>query len=131
MLPSAGDSAQIVDLCEVKKRTSFSVLLKQLHRIHRNRLNSNNTSIIIDGKAVSAVMNSKKLETRLAEVANKVKTVIACRLSPVQKSQLVRMMKSSHARVLDDEDWYIMYLRVVSQLHIILYICDYCIKYYL
>ena len=114
MLPSTGDSAQVVDLCEVKNRASFAVLLKQLHRKHRNGVNSNNMSIIIDGKAVSAVMKSQNLEARLAEVANKVKTVIACRLSPVQKSQLVRMMKNSYARAFEDEDWYIMHLRIIS-----------------
>ena len=106
MLQSTGDSAKIVDLCEVKDRKSLVLLLKQVHREYRNRMHGPNTSLIIDGKAVSAVMRSANLKRRLAEVANEVKTVIACRLSPVQKSQLVRMMKNSQAGAFEDDDGY-------------------------
>ena len=104
MLQSSGGPAKIVDLCEVKDRRSLVVLLKQLHREYRNRVHGPNTSLIIDGKAVSTIMRSHHLKRRLADVANEVKTVIACRLSPVQKSQLVRMMKNSQTGAFDDNE---------------------------
>lgn len=110
MLQSSGGPAKIVDLCEVKDRRSLVVLLKQLHREYRNRVHGPNTSLIIDGKAVSTIMKSQHLKRRLAEVANEVKTVIACRLSPVQKSQLVRMMKNSQAGAFEDDDGYVILL---------------------
>ena len=103
MLQSSGGPAKIVDLCEVKDRRSLVILLKQLHREYRSRVHGPNTSLIIDGKAVSTIMRSQHLKRRLSEVANEVKTVIACRLSPVQKSQLVRMMKNSQAGAFDDD----------------------------
>ena len=103
MLQSSGGPAKIVDLCEVKDRRSLVILLKQLHREYRNRVHGPNTSLIIDGKAVSTIMRSQHLKRRLSEVANEVKTVIACRLSPVQKSQLVRMMKNSQAGAFDHD----------------------------
>ncbi len=104
MLQTSGGTAKIVDLCEVKERRSLVVLLKQLHREYRNRVHGPNTSLIIDGKAVSTIMKSEHLKRRLSEVANEVKTVIACRLSPVQKGQLVRMMKNSQTGAFEVDD---------------------------
>ena len=106
MLQSSGGPAKIVDLCEVKDGKSLVVLLKQVHREYRNGMHGPNTSLIIDGKAVSAVMKSIKSKRRLAEVANEVKTLIACRLSPVQKCLLVRMMKDSHKGAFEEDDGY-------------------------
>ena len=102
MLKSDGDRSKIVDLCEVKDRKSLVLLLKQLHREYRNNLHGPDTSLVIDGKAVSAIMKSQHLKRRLTEVTNAAKTVIACRLSPVQKSQLVRMVKFSSAGNFED-----------------------------
>ena len=94
--------ARIIDLSEVKDRKSLVVLLKQVHREYRNHSHTSQTSLIIDGKGVSAIMKSTHLKRRLTEIANKLKTVIACRLSPVQKSELVRMVKLSHAGSFDE-----------------------------
>jgi len=96
--------SKIVDLSEVKDRKSLVVLLKQLHRQYRNHTHSANTSLIIDGKGISAIMKSIHLKRRLTDIANELTTVIACRLSPVQKSQLVRMMKFSQAGAFNEDD---------------------------
>ena len=50
----------------------------------------------------------------LADVANRVKTVIACRLSPVQKSQLVRMMKHSHIGSWEQDEGYVTYHLLIT-----------------
>ena len=104
MLQSNEGLAKIVDICEVKDRKSLVLLLKQLHREYRNHLHGPSTSLIIDGKAVSAIMKSRHLKRRLTEIANEVRTVIACRLSPVQKGQLVRMVKFSQAGAFEDDN---------------------------
>ena len=96
--------SNIVDLSDVKDRKSLVVLLKQLHRQYRNHTHAANTSLIIDGKGISAIMKSVHLKRRLTEIANELTTVIACRLSPVQKSQLVRMMKVSHTGAFKDDE---------------------------
>ena len=95
---------KIVDLSEVKDRKSLVALLKQLHREYRSHTHSPKTSLIIDGKGVSAIMKSIHLKRRLADISSKLRTVVACRLSPVQKSQLVRMIKLSNKGALDDDD---------------------------
>ena len=52
------------------------------------------TSLIIDGKSVSSLHKNNESWEHFRSLASKCETVIACRLSPIQKSQLVRMMKS-------------------------------------
>ena len=101
---------KIVDLSDVKDRKSLVALLKQLHREFRSHTHTPKTSLIIDGKGVSAIMKSIHLKRRLTDVASKLRTVIACRLSPVQKSQLVRMIKLSNTGALDDDDRYLFEL---------------------
>ena len=51
-------------------------------------------SLIIDGKSVSSLHKSNESWNHFRSLALECETVIACRLSPIQKSQLVRMMKS-------------------------------------
>ena len=46
-------------------------------------------SLIIDGKTVAAIMKQGDLRWKLAFIAACCETVIACRLSPLQKSQMV------------------------------------------
>ena len=52
------------------------------------------TSLIIDGKSVSSLYKSNESWDHFRSLASECETVIACRLSPIQKSQLIRMMKS-------------------------------------
>ena len=52
------------------------------------------TSLVIDGKSVSSLYKSTLGWDQLKTLAKTCDAVIACRLSPIQKSQLVRMVKS-------------------------------------
>ena len=52
------------------------------------------TSLVIDGKSVSSLYKSTLGWDHLKTLAKTCDAVIACRLSPIQKSQLVRMVKS-------------------------------------
>ena len=53
------------------------------------------TSLIVDGKAVVAILKSMSMKEKFSTLSSKCRTVVACRLAPVQKSQLVRMIKES------------------------------------
>ena len=55
-----------------------------------------NPSLVIDGKSVSSLYKDGESWDRLKQLARICDTVIACRLSPIQKSQLVRMAKSEY-----------------------------------
>ena len=53
------------------------------------------SSLIVDGKAVVAILKSTSLKEQFSFVSSRCRTVVACRLAPVQKSQLVRMIKEA------------------------------------
>ena len=55
------------------------------------------SSIIVDGKAVVAILKSTSLKEKFSTLSSRCRTVVACRLAPVQKSQLVRMIKEASA----------------------------------
>jgi len=42
------------------------------------------SSIIVDGKAVVAILKSTSLKEKFSTVSSRCKTVVACRLAPVQ-----------------------------------------------
>ena len=56
-------------------------------------------SLVIDGKSVSSLYKDQESWDRLKLLAKRCDTVIACRLSPIQKSQLVRMVKSGFEKI--------------------------------
>ena len=61
------------------------------------------TSLVIDGKSVSSLYKSTLGWDHLKTLAKTCDAVIACRLSPIQKSQLVRMVKSKSALCRNDK----------------------------
>ena len=84
---------KIIDLCEVQDWKSLFALLRELYTTYKEHARLTDRSLVIDGKAVTAVMSRESMKRRLAVITSMCQTVIACRLSPVQKSQLVRLMK--------------------------------------
>jgi len=51
--------------------------------------------LVIDGKSISSLFKQAESQKQLETLSQRCQTVIACRLSPIQKSQLVRMIKSA------------------------------------
>ncbi len=49
----------------------------------------------MDGKSVGSIMKSEDLKDRFLDICQRCPTVVACRLSPIQKSQLVRLIKDA------------------------------------
>ena len=91
------DSPQI-DLCDNSDPRDVTTLIGELVAGNiagpGTSHDSGSPSLIIDGKSVSSLYKVNDSWEHLKRLAAKCQTVIACRLSPIQKSQLVRMMKS-------------------------------------
>jgi len=89
--------AKVVDLCEVNCERDVAPLLSQLSRELSARIYSRQASLVVDGKSISTIMKSEDLRQMFMDVCSSCPSVVACRLSPIQKSQLVRMVKDEGA----------------------------------
>jgi len=54
-------------------------------------------ALVIDGRAVSAIMESPELSQALISIGQMCKSVIACRVSPAQKAEIVSLIKDGVA----------------------------------
>ena len=54
-----------------------------------------NFGLVVDGSALTLIMPVKENRELLFQVASNCKAVVCCRMSPLQKSEIVRMMKNS------------------------------------
>lgn len=57
-------------------------------------------SIVIDSIILSTVFASESLTRQFIEVSNKAESVICCRVSPLQKSSVVRLMRKYHSETI-------------------------------
>ena len=83
-----------IDLCEVLDKKSLFTLVNEIHD-NPGDWAFPGTYLILDGKAISAIMKTYALKSKLSTILTNCHSIIACRLSPVQKSQLVKMMKEA------------------------------------
>ena len=93
MIKSPQDN--IIDLCEVLDKKS---LFKLIDEVHKNRLDwrhQSGPSLVISGLVISAVLKYPSQKLKLSEIATRCYSIVACRLSPVQKSQLITMIKQA------------------------------------
>ena len=84
-----------IDLCEVLDKKSLFTLIREIHD-NPTDWSFPQSYIVLDGKAISAIMKSYEFKQKLSSVTTKCHSIIACRLSPVQKSQLVTMIKEAN-----------------------------------
>ena len=54
-----------------------------------------NFGLVVDGSALTLIMPDQENRELLFQVASNCKAVVCCRMSPLQKSEIVRMMKNS------------------------------------
>jgi len=87
--------SKVVDLCEVSNERDVPPLLSQLSRGVSQHIYSRESSLIVDGKSITTIMKSDDLRDMFMETCASCPSVVACRLSPIQKSQLVRMVKDA------------------------------------
>ena len=61
---------------------------------NRNIPHSNKFGILIDEKALRTLNDSTEVQSIFLDIAKEASSVICCRVSPIQKSQVVKMMKN-------------------------------------
>ena len=92
--------SSLIDLCDNADPRDVTTLISEI--VNGNVATSSTEgnmvpALVIDGKGVTTLLKNNQhpeSQDHLKVLAARCDTVIACRLSPIQKSQLVRMMKS-------------------------------------
>eukprot|EP00095_Tigriopus_kingsejongensis_P003263 snap_masked-scaffold69_size418775-processed-gene-3.10 protein:Tk03263 transcript:snap_masked-scaffold69_size418775-processed-gene-3.10-mRNA-1 annotation:"hypothetical protein DAPPUDRAFT_315465" len=90
---------KIIDLCEVVDK-DISLLVEQAYNELKTGTCSPNSSLVVDGNSIMNIMKDEETREKFNDICLHRPTVIACRLSPIQKSQLVRMMKEADNRIM-------------------------------
>ena len=76
--------------------TEKSELYSMVNEIHQTLDEWSHDYLVLNGKVVSAIQQSDdETKSKMSDILSKCKSVIACRLSPIQKSDLVIMMKNA------------------------------------
>ena len=86
---------RLVDLCDTADPRDSVTLLEEVEA------GATCISLIIDGKSLTGLFRSPASVKQLQALSMRCETVVACRLSPIQKSQLVRLVKGD---MLKDSD---------------------------
>ena len=86
--------AKTIDICDISEKDTDIMIKQVLDELHA-KYYSRSASLIVDGKSILQIMKSEDLKETFLKICNQCPTVVACRLSPIQKSQLVRMMKEA------------------------------------
>ena len=83
--------SKLIDLCDISDSRDIAPLIAQIagEELERNK----ETSLIVDDKSITNIFKSSDNIKHFKTVSLKCATVIACRLSPIQKSQIVRLVK--------------------------------------
>jgi magnesium-transporting ATPase (P-type) len=86
-----GQDCRLVDLCDTANPLDAATLLDEASAAAVGE----NQSLIIDGKSLTALFRHPGSVKQLQRLSMQCETVVACRLSPIQKSQLVRLVKGN------------------------------------
>ena len=85
------NKSSYIDLCDNSDPRDVTTLIAE---IVQGSAHGQCFSLVIDGKSVTSLLKNNDSVEHLKILASKSETVIACRLSPIQKSKLVNLMKS-------------------------------------
>ena len=85
------NKSSYIDLCDNSDPRDVTTLISE---IVQGTGYDQTCSLVIDGKSVTSLFKNNESREHLKTLASKSETVIACRLSPIQKSKLVNLMKS-------------------------------------
>jgi magnesium-transporting ATPase (P-type) len=90
-----GQDCRLVDLCDTANPLDAATLLDEASAAAVGE----NQSLIIDGKSLTALFRNPGSVKQLQRLSMQCETVVACRLSPIQKSQLVRLVKGNKKKL--------------------------------
>jgi len=71
--------------------TAYKTLKKKLKSIVKAK--KENDAIVVSGDSIILITTSQKLNSLFSEIIKTISVVIACRVSPIQKAELVNMVK--------------------------------------
>ena len=77
---------------------SSSSLIRAKLRSHGQQLDqflTERCGLIVDGESLAVILKISELRAQFCSVSSSCSAVVCCRLSPLQKSEVVRMMKTS------------------------------------
>ncbi len=96
LIPSSHNA--LIDLCNVSSERDVALMLRDLSEEPYYTRNKK-VCLVVDGKMVAHVMKSSSAEEKadFLSLCQRCMSVVACRLSPIQKSQLVRMIKEANS----------------------------------
>ena len=80
---------RLLDLCDTADPRDVTTLLEEAVAGG----DGDHQSLVIDGKSLTALFRNPESVKQLQRLSMRSETVVACRLSPIQKSQLVRLVK--------------------------------------
>ncbi len=95
---AAGLIERPVTILDLSKKTPLEVETKIDDCLQHPELFVDQTTLLINGKAVGHLMKYDEWKTKLHELCERCTAVIASRLSPIQKSQIVRIIKEADPR---------------------------------
>lgn len=83
--------SKLIDLCDITDYRDIAPLMAQIagEEVEEEK----ETSMIVDDKSITNIFKATESIKQFQAVSLKCSTVIACRLSPIQKSQIVRLVK--------------------------------------
>jgi phospholipid-translocating ATPase len=85
-------TSRLLDLCDTADPRDAATLLEEAATAAAGG-DEQQQSLVIDGKSLTALFRSPVSVKQLQRLSMRCETVVACRLSPIQKSQLVRLVK--------------------------------------
>jgi len=64
-----------------------------VNKLKQQTSSADGSALMVTGAALEAVMTSDRLKDRMLEAAESLRVVIACRVSPLQKAEMVRLVR--------------------------------------
>ncbi|KAJ3120136.1 hypothetical protein HK098_004823 [Nowakowskiella sp. JEL0407] len=107
------DLSQVLEVDSISEKSNFLEITgkpmgntKSFHSILKNSISSLNKisfpnslspaadfALVVDGAVLGLIMEKKELQKTFLELSNNCRSVICCRVSPKQKSQVVKLVK--------------------------------------
>ena len=85
----------MIDIAGLHRADTGSVLTEKLEQCAESEGGTEDKILIVDGKTLLTVFGKKDLIQMLRNLTSECRSVICCRMSPLQKAEIVQMIKQS------------------------------------
>ena len=87
-------SMSLIDIAGLKKQDTGKVMAQKLEQCSESK-DLEDKVLIVDGKTLLTVFGKSDLIKMLRDLTRECRSVICCRMSPLQKAEIVNMIKTS------------------------------------